>query len=67
MELFKELLQKSYGVKSDDGKRFIKSKELTEAFVQTEAYSELFVILASNADEATEFVNGIIPKNLAGK
>lgn len=67
MELFKELLQKSYGVKSDDGKRFIKSKELTEAFVQTEAYSELFVLLASNADEATEFVNGIIPKNLAGK
>lgn len=67
MELFKELLQKSYGVKSDDGKRFIKSKELTEAFVQTEAYSELFVLLASNADEATEFVNGVIPKNLAGK
>ena len=67
MELFKELLQKSYGVKSDDGKRFIKSKELTEAFVQTEAYSELFVLLASNSDEATEFVNGIIPKNLAGK
>lgn len=67
MELFKELLQKSYGVKSDDGKRFIKSKELTEAFVQTEAYSELFVLLASNADEATEFVNGIVPKNLAGK
>ena len=61
MELFKELLQKSYGVKSDDGKRFIKSKELTEAFVQTEAYSELFVLLASNADEATEFVNGVIP------
>ena len=65
MELFKELLQKSYGVKSDDGKRFIKSKELTEAFVQTEAYSELFVLLASDADEA--FINGIIPKKLAGK
>ena len=67
MELFKELLQKSYGVKSDDGKRFIKSKELTEAFVQTEAYSELFVLLASDADEATVFINGIIPKKLAGK
>lgn len=67
MELFKELLQKSYGVKSDDGKRFIKSKELTEAFIQTEAYSELFVLLASDADEATAFINGIVPKKLAGK
>lgn len=64
VELFKELICKSYGEKSLDGKRFVKSKELTEAFIQTEAYAELFVELASNAEEATNFVNGIMPKNM---
>lgn len=64
IELFKELICKSYGEKSLDGKRFVKNKELTEAFTQTEAYSELFVELASNAEEATKFVNGIMPKNM---
>ena len=64
VELFKELICKSYGEKSLDGKRFVKSKELTEGFTQTEAYAELFVELASNAEEATKFVNGIMPKNM---
>ena len=64
IKLFKEIITKSYGEKSLDGKRFIKNKELTEAFTQTEAYSELFIELASNADEAVKFVNGIMPKNM---
>ena len=64
IELFKELICKSYGEKSLDGKRFVKSKELTEEFTQTEAYAELFVELASNAEEATKFVNGIMPNNM---
>ena len=64
VELFKELICKSYGEKSLDAKRFVKSKELTEEFTQTEAYAELFVELASNAEEATKFVNGIMPKNM---
>ena len=64
IRLFKEIITKSYGEKSLDGKRFIKNKELTEAFIQTEAYSELFVELASNADEAVKFINGIMPKNM---
>lgn len=58
---FKDLILRSYGVKSDDGKRFIKSPEATEAFTQTEAYSDLFVRLASDADYAAKFVNGILP------
>lgn len=64
IKLFKEIITKSYGEKSLDGKRFIKNKDLTEAFTQTEAYSELFVELASNADEAVKFINGIMPKNM---
>ena len=64
IKLFKDIIIKSYGEKSLDGKRFIKNKELTEAFTQTEAYSELFIELASNADEAVKFINGIMPKNM---
>jgi len=62
VERFKELILKSYGEKSPDGKRFIKSKELADAFSQTEAYSELFMELATNTEAATAFVNGIVPQ-----
>lgn len=61
-KLFKELLLKSYGVKSDDGKRFIKSQELSEAFSQTEAYSDLYIELLSNPDEAAKFFAEVAPK-----
>ena len=64
VKLFKELILSSYGRKSDDGKRFIKSDEEAKAFSQTEAYSELFMKLATNAEAAAEFVNGIVPKQL---
>ena len=62
IKIFKELILKSYGEKSDDGRRFIKSEELSTAFSQTEAYSDLYILLATNADEASKFVNGIIPE-----
>lgn len=62
IKIFKSLILKAYGEKSPDGKRFIKSDELSEAFSQTEAYSILFMELATNSDKAAEFVNGIIPK-----
>lgn len=61
--IFKEIILKSYGEKSQDGKRFIKSKEISEAFSQTEAYSELFMELALNEKAATEFINGVLPGN----
>lgn len=64
IRIFKELVLKAYGEKSADGKRFIKSKELSESFAQTEAYSILFMELATDADEATKFINGIVPKDM---
>jgi len=67
VELFKELILKAYGEKSLDGKRFIKNKELSDAFAQTEAYSDLFMELATDSKAAAEFVNGIIPSDLADK
>lgn len=64
IKIFKELVLKAYGVKSPDGKRFIKKEELTEAFSQTEAYSQLFMELATDADAAAKFINGITPKDI---
>ena len=61
IKIFKDLVLKAYGVKSADGKRFIKNSAIREEFEQTEAYSELFMELATDADAAAEFVNGIGP------
>lgn len=61
IKIFKELVLKAYGEKSADGRRFIKNDEITTAFSQTEAYSILFMELATDADAASKFVNGIIP------
>ncbi len=61
-ETFKDIILKSYGEKTPDGKRFIKSKELSDAFSQTEAYSELFMELATDAESAANFMNAVIPK-----
>ena len=54
--VFKEFILKAYGEKSPDGKRLMKSKEIAEAFAQTEAYSELFMSLATDADKAAAFI-----------
>ncbi len=61
IKVFKEIILKAYGVKSDDGRRFIKSKEVTDDFAQTEAYSILFTELATDAEAAAAFINGIMP------
>lgn len=62
--LFKEFIIKSYGVKSDDGRRFIKNDTVRDDFVQTEAYNELFMELTTNANAAAEFLNGVVPSEL---
>lgn len=64
MAFFKDLLLRSYGEKSPDGKRFVKTPELSAAFSQTEAYSELFMELVLNADKAGEFTREILPKTV---
>ena len=64
MKTFKEMIMKAYGVKSDDGKRLIKSEELSTAFTQTEAYNVLFIELITDDKAAADFVNGIIPNEI---
>ena len=64
IKIFKELVLKAYGQKSPDVKRFIKSEELSTEFAQTEAYSMLFMELATDSEAAAKFVNGIIPADI---
>ncbi len=63
--IFKKIILLSYGEKSDDGRRFIKSDELRDNFTQTEAYSNLFVELSTDDEAATAFVRGIVPADFA--
>lgn len=62
--LFETIIQRAYGEKSADGKHFMKSPEILANFTSTEAYSELFMELASNDQAAAEFMNGIMPADL---
>lgn len=66
IDTFKMLIYKSYGEKSPDGRRFIKSKELSEAFMQTEAYSTLYMELISDGNAAAAFITGIVPADISG-
>lgn len=67
IKIFKDLLLKSYGIKSDDGRRFIKSEELSKEFTQTPAYSELYMMLATDDKQASAFIKNIMPAKLIAK
>lgn len=61
VEIFKEIIMKSYGEKSLDGRQFIKNDEVRERFSCSPAYSELFMELATNEEAAAEFINNLLP------
>lgn len=67
LEMFKNLIFKSYGKKSPDGKRFIRSKEISEEFTQTDAYDVLLMEIFSDENAASAFVNGILPQDIAAQ
>lgn len=60
-KLFKELIGASYGEKSPDGRRFVKSPELSQAFFETPAYDQLYMQMTTDEKFAAEFVKGILP------
>lgn len=62
---FKKIINASYGVRGEDGKRFIKNAEVLEAFQQTGAYDVLFMEFATNDEAAAAFINGAFPKDIA--
>jgi hypothetical protein len=67
IEVFEDLIKRSYGVKTPDGRGFIKRVEDLEAFMATEAYSMLFMELSTDADAAAKFINGVVPADMAQK
>jgi len=67
VKIFKKLILGSYGVKSQDGRRFIKSAELSEEFSQTEAYNVLFMELASDDNAISDFIKHVVPKDIAAE
>lgn len=64
IKVFEELIHKAYGVKTPDGRGFDKDPKHLQSFIQTEAYSELFMKLATDSDYAAKFINGVFPADL---
>lgn len=65
ISMFKKIILKAYGVKSDDGRRFIKSAQLSEEFAQTEAFSNLYISFLQNPEEGANFIKALMPARLA--
>ena len=61
IKVFRDFISNAYGVKSPDGRRFMKLPEILAEFTETEAFSKLYMELATNAKEAAAFVNGVLP------
>lgn len=62
VKYFKEIILKAYGEKSSDGRRFVKSPELSKQFTETPAYSVLFMELSKDDKSAASFINAIVPQ-----
>ena len=67
MAIIKEIILKSVGKPSADGRRFIRNEETREEFYQTDAYSQLFEELVTDSDKAMAFVTAIVPRELGEK
>lgn len=63
IKIFEDLILKSYGKRSPDGRRFMKSEEISRDFMETEAYNKLFMELITDPKKAAAFVNGVISFN----
>lgn len=64
VDQFESIIQAAYGVKSEDGRRFVKSKELLDDFMATEAYSDLYIEMIGDSEKAFEFLSGIMPEEI---
>lgn len=65
LKVIKKFVVDAYGVKSDDGRRFNKSQEVKDAFVECPAYSKIYMELLTNDEMAAEFVNKVVPEDMA--
>lgn len=60
MDFFENFISKSFGVKSEDGRRFMKSDEISRSFMETPAYEVLFEKLVTDDKYAADFVNAVM-------
>lgn len=67
MNIFSDIIRRAYGVKSEDGRRFMKSDELYKAFEETQAYDILFMELVTDSEKGLDFIRGILPESLANE
>lgn len=64
MATFYDVMMRSYGEKSDDGRRFIKSPELSKAFSETVAFDIIFSEMMADPEKALDFVQKVLPPDL---
>ena len=64
METFMKILELSYGIKSDDGRRFIKNPSYFQEFKETPAFDELFMSLCTDANFSAKFIQQVLPQDL---
>lgn len=64
VDIFKALMHKAVLEKTPDGKRYVKSKEISDSFVASDAYSQLFIemILSENSDNVLNFLSKVITR-----
>lgn len=67
LKVIKKFVIDAYGIKSDDGRRFNKSQEVKDAFVECPAYSKIYMELLTNDELAAEFVNKVVPEDMAAQ
>lgn len=64
LAMFKKIIGVAYGIKSPDGRRFIKSEDVTNAFFQSEAYVSLYMELLEHPDIAADFIRSMLPEDM---
>lgn len=64
VRIFRMLIEWSYGVKSEDGRRFTKTPEVLAEFTESPAFSTLYMELATDAEMASAFTSGILPDDM---
>lgn len=67
LKIWKNFVLDAYGIKSEDGRRFMKNEEIRQSFVECPAYSIIFMELATNTDAASNFINTVVPADMAAQ
>jgi hypothetical protein len=65
LQIFEDIILKAYGIKSEDGKRFMKSEDISRSFVESPAYDELYFELIQDGEKMANFISALLPKDLA--